>query len=91
MGKEVDESKCETVDVPGPINTITTTTNRDEFVNSLTITSGDWIAEYPCTEHCKNEKTWAFADDEPVVAMYGKLNDENKIKQLGWIKLDLDC
>ena len=90
MGKVVDESKCETVNVPGPISTITTTTNNDSFVNSLTITSGDWIAEYPCAENCANERTWAF-EDEPVVAMFGKLNSDDKIKQLGWLTLDLDC
>ena len=80
MGKIVDESRCETVSVPGPIQTITTTTNHDDFVNSLTITSGDWMAAYPCPENCSNEKTWTFAEDEPLVAMYGKLNSENKIK-----------
>ena len=80
MGKEVNASKCETVNVPGPIQTITTTTNNDEFVNSLTMTSGDWMAAYPCPENCANEKTWTFAEDEPLVAMYGKLNSENKIK-----------
>ena len=93
MGKEVAAERCETVAVPGPIQTITTTTNHDEFVNSLTITTAgsDWIAAYPCSENCKNEKTWTFAADEPMVAMYGKLNDENKIKQLGWLTLDVDC
>ena len=91
MGKIVDESKCETVNVPGPIQTITTTTNVDSFVDSLTITSGDWMASYPCGENCANERTWTFAEDEPVVAMFGKLNDDSKIKQLGWLKLDLDC
>ena len=44
MGKIVDEDRCETVVVPGPIDTITTTTNNQEFVNSLTITSGEWLA-----------------------------------------------
>ena len=91
MGKIVDESQCETVSVPGPIQTITTTTNVDSFVNSLTITSGDWMAAYPCGSNCANERTWTFAEDEPVVAMFGKLNSNDKIKQLGWLKLDLDC
>lgn len=93
MGKEVDAEKCDTVDVPGPIHSITTTTNHDEFVNSLTLTvaGSDWIAAYPCRENCKNEKTWTFADDEPMVAMFGKLNRDDKIKQLGWLTLDVDC
>ena len=74
MGKETAENRCETVSVPGPIQTITTTTSRQQFVNSLTITSGEWMLEYACEDHCENEKTWTFGDDEPMVAMYGKLN-----------------
>ena len=46
------------------------------------------MLEYACEDHCENEKTWTFGDDEPMVAMYGKLNSNNKIKQLGWLKLD---
>ena len=80
MGKIVNEDRCETVSVPGPIDTITTTTSNQEFVNSLTITSGEWLADWPCPNHCANQKTWTFSADEPVVAMFGKLNRDDKIK-----------
>ena len=44
MGKENREI-CYTDQVPGPITSITTTTNG-KFVNSIVWRSGDWVADY---------------------------------------------
>ena len=37
-------------------------------------------------------KHWSFDDpDTPVMGMYGKVGQDGRIYQLGWIKLDLQC
>ena len=60
-------------------------------MNSIVFRSGDWVADYSCNDNCHDEKTWTFTEEDPLVGMFGKLNRENKIKQLGWIMLDTEC
>jgi hypothetical protein len=87
MGEE-NRDVCYTDPVPGPITSITTT-NNGNFVNSIVWRSGDWVADYSIPGG-ENKKTWTF-DIDPVMGMFGKLNSEDKIKQLGWIMLDKEC
>lgn len=89
MGKE-DAGTCETVVPPGPIDMIRTgaADSRSKFVKSISWHSGDWSANYNVDDGDRSLETWTFTEEDPIVAMYGKLNSDNMIKQLGWIMLD---
>ena len=96
MGHESGDDICETVQVPGLIDRIVTTTRRNpRTVNSISFYSGDWAAEYVSLTHSNAERNleeWNFTWDAPVIGMYGMVNnDNNRITQLGWIMLDIYC
>ena len=35
--------------------------------------------------------SWEFNPTNPVIAPYGKINEDDNITQLGWVTLDTDC
>jgi len=93
MGDENAADVCETLPLPGPLDKIRTKLDMNNFVKAISWHSGAWVAEYGGNIPNSGPKVeeWEFTELEPVIAMYGKLNDENKIKQLGWLLLDIEC
>lgn len=93
MGDDDDSDVCETLDLPGPLDMIRTKRDMNNFVKSISWHSGAWMAEYGGNIPNRGPKVdeWEFTEDRPVIGMYGSLNDDNKIKQLGWLLLNLEC
>ena len=98
MGKA--NGACDTVDVPAEgITGIRTYQNYwDEMIYGIAWYSANgWEKVYNELElewyqSDSDIKNWTFDDpNTPVMGMYGKVNQDDKIKQLGWIKLDTQC
>ena len=78
--------------MPRPIDSITAWTNNKNNVRGIVFRSGDWEADFSGDRDNEiDEITWIFSESDPVLAMWGKTDDEEKITQLGWAKLDEEC
>ena len=85
MGKQVDQEKCRTVSVSEPITSVTAYTNKDDFVNGIVFKTENEMFDFTGDEHSNEQMTWTFDERDILVGMFGKVNRNDKIKQLGWI------
>ena len=96
MGKDLTnwESRsswdCYTVEINTPIFQISADTDRDDLVTAISFTSSDTSLTVGEIES-SDAMSWEFSRLNPVVAAYGRLDRDNKLKQLGWIVLNSDC
>ena len=95
MGKTglEEEGRCISTDINGSIRTIYAHTSRG-FVEKIVLSDNDPNDpnSYANTEN--PDYQWDFAENEEVIAMFGKTNKESKgsrVRQLGWVVLDTEC